>query len=151
MQEDRAYGERGRGGNYQELVDTLGHKPLRTSDRDFIARLFGAWEYDFAVPCSLQFLDLRQPREQLTVIKTVDADDLGGELGVLRVYRLAVETREKEAESLTCRSTISRISVFTSSRLWALRAGVRQMTLSTRLSSSSRPIPPFAQLARGRH
>jgi hypothetical protein len=69
---------------YQKLIDALGHQPLRTGDGHFIARLLGARKDDLAVPRPLQFLNLRQPGQQLPVVETVDADDLGGELGVLQ-------------------------------------------------------------------
>lgn len=129
--------------NYQELVNALGDEPLRTSDSDFIARLFSAWEDNLAVPPPFQLFNLGQPSEQLTVVEAVDADNLGGELGVLNTLGLDVDLAILQyIMYLTARSTISRISLLTSSRFWALRAGVRQMTLSTRLSSSSRPIPP---------
>ena len=74
--------------NYQELIDALGHEPLRTSDGHFIAGLLSAREDDLAVPSPLQFFNLGQPGEQLAVIKTVNADNLGGELGVLGVLEL---------------------------------------------------------------
>jgi hypothetical protein len=65
-----------RGRIYQEFVNALGHKPLRTGDSHFIARLLGAGENDLAVPGSLQFLDLAQPSEELAVIEAVDTDNL---------------------------------------------------------------------------
>jgi hypothetical protein len=68
---------------YQELVDALRDLPLRTCDCDFVAGLFCAWKHNLAVPFLLQCFDLGKTSEKLPMIKTIDVDDLGGELGIL--------------------------------------------------------------------
>jgi hypothetical protein len=72
-----------RGITYQELVDTVGHLPLRTVDGDLVAGLLGAGKDDLTVELSLQFIELAKAGEELTVVETVNVDNLRGVLGVL--------------------------------------------------------------------
>lgn len=60
----------------QELINTMRHLPLRTIDSDFIARLFRAWEIDFAVVFLLEFIDFRKAGDKLTVVKSINVDNL---------------------------------------------------------------------------
>lgn len=68
---------------HQELVNTVGHLPLRTIDGDLIAGLLGAWEDNLAVKLGLQFVELAETGKKLTVVQTVNVDNLRGVLGVL--------------------------------------------------------------------
>jgi hypothetical protein len=117
------------------------HLPLRAGNCHIIACLLRTREDDLAVPFFLELFKLTQTRNKFPMIESVDNHGLRSEFGILKRVRKSCH-KSFHCVILTTRSTISRISAFTSSSAPAFRAGVRQMTLSTLISSSSRPIPP---------
>lgn len=67
----------------QEFVDAVGNLPLRSVDSHLITSLLSAGEVDLAVVLLLELINLRKTSKKLTVIETVDIDDLRSILGIL--------------------------------------------------------------------
>ncbi len=68
---------------YEEFISTQWYLPFGTSNRHFVARLLGAGEDDLAIPLLLEFVDLGQAGDKLTVVQSINVNDLGHEFRVL--------------------------------------------------------------------
>ncbi len=67
----------------KKLIHAHRNPPLRAGHRDLVTRLLRAREDNLAVPLLLQFLNLGQTGKELTMVQSVDIDNLRGKLRVL--------------------------------------------------------------------
>jgi hypothetical protein len=60
----------------QKLIYGLRYLVLWTSNRNAIASHLSARKYDFAIPLLLKLFEFAHPRDQFTVVQSIDMDGL---------------------------------------------------------------------------